>query len=98
METTNYKITHNPEKKRYELHVDEQVAVAEYIEVENDILVLAHVGVPKSLEGKGIGSAVTKAALEGIKAQGKWVYPSCPFVKTYILRHPEWNALVRNPG
>lgn len=88
---------HNPALNRYELQVDGQVAVAEYTIKEDGIVRITHVGVPKALEGQGLASQLTLAALEDIKKQGKFVFPVCPFVKTYILRHPEWNPLVKQP-
>ena len=47
-----------------------------------------------SAEGQGIGKELVLAALEDIRSKGLLVVPQCPFVVTYIRRHPEWMDLV----
>ena len=55
---------------------------------------LTHTEVPKSMEGKGLGSAIVKLALEDIEQKGLTLVPLCPFVALYLKRHPEWKRLV----
>lgn len=86
-------VRHNPELNRYELTVEGKTAVADY-RLQGDRVAMAHVGVPKELENRGIGSALVKFALEDIRARGLKVVPVCPFVAAYIKRHPEWADLV----
>jgi uncharacterized protein len=49
--------------------------------------------VPKALEGRGIGSSLTKGVLEIARSQGLKVKAECPFAKGYIERHPEYADL-----
>ncbi len=49
---------------------------------------------PPELRGRGLAGALAKFALERDKAAGRKVIPTCPFVKTYIDRHPEYASLV----
>lgn len=86
-------VRNNPEAKRYETAVGEETAVLEYILAGSNI-VLHHTEVPKSLEGQGIGSKLAKFALEDAKAREISVIPMCPFVASYIKRHPEYRILV----
>jgi predicted GNAT family acetyltransferase len=53
-----------------------------------------HSETPPELRGRGLAGALAKFALERDKAAGRKVIPTCPFVKTYIDRHPEYAALV----
>ena len=52
----------NPKNKRYEANVDGEFAIIEYIKAK-DTIYLTHTEVPKSMEGKGIGSKLVIAAL-----------------------------------
>jgi predicted GNAT family acetyltransferase len=53
-----------------------------------------HSETPPELQGRGYASAIAKFALDRDKAAARWVIPTCPFVKTYIQRHPEYASLV----
>ena len=88
-----YTLVDNAAEKRYEFHILDHVPRIEYIKVPGKIF-LTHTEVPKPLEGKGIGSAIIKAALEDIKKQDLVLVPLCPFVAGYIKKHPEWKDLV----
>ncbi len=88
-----YELINNEPLKRYEFHVENEIPVIEYILAKNKIF-LTHTEVPKTLEGKGIGSALVKAVLRDIEAKNLTLVPMCPFVAAYIKRHPEWKKLV----
>lgn len=83
----------NTDAKRFEFHIGASVPRIEYILTRNKIY-LTHTEVPTELEGKGIGSALIKAALEDIEKKDLTLIPLCPFVAAYIKRHPEWKRLV----
>ncbi len=87
------KITNNTQEERYEVWVDGHVAELVY-EREGDQITYLHTGVPRELEGRGIGSQLAHAALEDARNQHLTVVPLCPFVKIYIQRHPEYLSLL----
>ena len=80
-------------KKRYEVLIDDSIAFIDYI-IAKEKIYLTHTEVPKSMTGKGIGSALALKVLEDIERQNLILVPLCPFVASYIKRHPEWNKLV----
>jgi predicted GNAT family acetyltransferase len=86
-------VTNNRSAKRFETTMDDALAVLEY-ELEDGVLTLVHTGVPSVLEGKGIGGRLVKAALEFASEQGLKVVPLCPFVRSYIERHKEYQRLL----
>ena len=88
-----YQLINNEARKQYEVHTDEAVLRIEYI-LAQDRIFLTHTEVPKSMEGKGLGSAIVKLALEDIEQKGLTLVPLCPFVALYLKRHPEWKRLV----
>lgn len=95
METNreNAVVRDNRDAARFELEVDGSLAVAEYT-LAPDGLVLHHTVVPVELEGRGIGSRLAKAALDSASQRKLMVTPKCPFMASYIHRHPEYHHLV----
>lgn len=49
-----------------------------------------HTSVDSSAEGHGIGSALARALLDDARAAGEPVVAQCPFVTSYLDRHPEY--------
>jgi uncharacterized protein len=93
LDSSQHKLADNTERKRFELSAEGYTAFIEYMLVDNKIF-LTHTEVPKALEGKGIGSAIVKLALEETEARGLKLIPLCPFVAAYIKRHPEWSRIL----
>jgi predicted GNAT family acetyltransferase len=60
-----------------------------------DTITFWHTYVPPSMEGHGVGGALARTALEAARRDGLTVVPRCPFVASYIRRHPEYLDLVR---
>lgn len=87
------KIKENTEKKRFEVEVENKIALIEYIRAE-DKMYLTHTEVPTELEGKGIASSMAKQVLQQIKDENLKLVPLCPFIASYIKRHPEWKEIL----
>ena len=88
-----YKLIDNTEGKQYEYHINGVVAKIEYIRTKDKIY-LTHTEVPKELEGQGVASALVKDVLKDIESKELTLIPMCPFVASYIKRHPDWKKLV----
>jgi predicted GNAT family acetyltransferase len=82
-------VTNDEVQHRFELSVDGHVAFAEYF-IRGNVVTFTHTLVPNELEGKGVGSALAKAALNDARSRGLAVIPRCPFIHAYIERHPEY--------
>jgi len=87
----NFDITHNQENMRFEVMVDGEKAFLEYRMKGNDIAFM-HTEVPETLSGKGIASALAVYAFKYAKENNLPVIVYCPFVKTFLKRHPEYNV------
>jgi len=83
----------NTATHRFEARLEGETAFAEY-SLLHDALVLPHTVVPPAFEGKGVASALAKAALGYAREHGLKVKPICPFMAGYIQKHPEWQDLV----
>jgi hypothetical protein len=87
-------VTHNKARQRYEVLLpDGDHAVIAY-EMMGDKMGLMHTVVPEAHEGKGIAGTMAKFALEEAKEQGIKVLPYCPYIQTYVKRHPEYNDII----
>lgn len=80
----------DPDAKRFEIQPEGTKAVA-FLDVVPGTAVwsLTHTEVPRELEGRGLGTALVRAALEHVRSAGAKVMPVCPFVVAHLARHPE---------
>src|SRR6476660_9378802 len=78
---------------QFELVVDGFTAFAAY-QRDGNAFVFTHTEVPPELQGQGVGSALARGALDAARAEGAEVVPLCPFIASYIRRHPEYLDLV----
>lgn len=83
-------------RERFELTLDGHMAVAEY-KLHHGVITFTHTLVPGELDGRGVGSALARAALNAARAEGLVVVPKCPFIRGYIERHAEYQDLVEAP-
>jgi predicted GNAT family acetyltransferase len=90
------RISDNPARSRYEAHSGGLMAELTYLKRRGEI-VLLHTGVPAALEGHGIAGRLAQFALEDARAKGLRVVARCPFVLSYLAKHPEYADLVERP-
>ncbi|WP_347372989.1 GNAT family N-acetyltransferase [Aequorivita sp. Q41] len=86
-------IIDDKEKNRFVVIIDAHQAYIEY-SLKSDYYSLNHTIVDKELSGKGVASELTEKVLMEIKQRGLKIVPSCPFIKKFIAKHPEWEPLV----
>ena len=87
-------IRDNPERHRFEADLgDGSIAVADYVLRPGKIL-FTHTEVPPEHEGKGIGSALIRYALDAARERGLQVVPICPFFAAYMQKHAEAQDLL----
>jgi uncharacterized protein len=88
-----------PERSRYEASVDGRPAGFVAYERSSDRIVFTHTEVDDAFEGQGVGGALVRYALEDARNAHLSVVPLCPFVRSWIDRHPEYADLVAGlPG
>ena len=84
----------NPPELRYELLLDGEVAGVILYRLRPDALVLVHTDVAPQHEGHGLGARLVAGALDDVRARGLRIVPLCPFVRSFLDRHPEYGDLV----
>ena len=88
-------VIHNVEEHQFEARVDGQLALLAYSE-RDGVIDMRHTEVPAALEGHGVANELAKTALEYAREKKLRVIPTCPFVRSYIRRHPQYANLTRD--
>ncbi len=88
------RIVHEPERRRFEIFVDDtRVGLAAYRD-EPGRRVFTHTEIDPAFEGRGLGSLLAVFALDETRTERLHVVPLCSFIAAYIERHPEYQELV----
>ncbi len=90
MNEPNLQLTNNTRAGRWEARVDGTLAGFLRYRSVGGRTVLVHTEVDPAFEGRGVGSALARGALEAARADGGRVRVICPFVRSYLRRHPEF--------
>lgn len=98
-EEDGIRLLHDPSRSRYELRLgDSLVGFLDY-QAQRDAVALIHTEVDRAFQGRGLGSRLVGGVLDDMRARGLSVVPVCPFVGSYLRRHPEDADLVaREPA
>ncbi|MFI5714346.1 GNAT family N-acetyltransferase [Nocardia sp. NPDC051750] len=87
-------VARNAEKNRYEVFYGGDLAgFAEYTERGSET-VFTHTEVDSAFEGKGLGSKLAGFAIRDTIEREHKIRPECPFIRSYLERHPEYSAHV----
>ena len=90
---TDLEIRDNPDRNRYELPVEGDVAIVAY-NLSPPNLMITETLVPEALEGRGLASQLAKFVLADAKARQLLILPVCPFFSGYLQKHPEHAEVV----
>lgn len=87
-----FPIEHNRAARRFEAQVDGVHCVLDYT-LAGSVMTLTHTGVPAAVGGRGIASALVRAALEFARRESWTVIPECSYVAVWMQRHPDFDEL-----
>jgi predicted GNAT family acetyltransferase len=88
------RVVDNPDGSRFEIYDgDELAGFAEYHRFRDEIAFI-HTEIDPKFEGRGLGSALARAALDSARERELHVLPFCPFIRGWITKHPEYVDLV----
>jgi predicted GNAT family acetyltransferase len=89
-------VTRNEEESRWEARIDGALAGFAAYRVVDDDIVFTHTEVDPAFEGRGVGGALARHALDEVAEDASLrVVARCPFIRAWIARHPDYAALVR---
>ena len=87
----------NPDLSRFELRAAEEVLGFIDYQLATNAIVLVHTEVDEAHSGKGYAATLARSALEDARSRGLRVVPTCPYVASYVRKHPEYADLVERP-
>lgn len=89
-------VADNPDRSRYEVTVDGVVAgFAAYVR-HPGFVNFTHTEIGSEHGGQGLGGKLVAGALADVRAQGGKIVASCPFVRSYVEKHPDQQDLLKN--
>lgn len=83
-----------PERSRFEILVDGALAGFARYRLTPGRITFVHTEVDDAHAGQGLGGTLARAALDSARARALAVRPDCPFIRTWIERHPDYADLV----
>ena len=86
-------VIHNEEAHRFEAGIGGLRAFISYSRFPGRI-VYTHAEVPQPLEGQGVAAKLARVALDFARVNDLRVVPLCPYVSSFIRKHPEYQDLV----
>lgn len=89
-------VTDNPSASRYELRVGTELAgFVEYELRQHDTVIsLVHTEIEPAFEGKGLAARLARFSLDDARERGLAVLPFCPYLNSWIKKHPDYTDLV----
>ncbi len=87
-------VTHVPETYRFVIAVDGEVGGYTKYRPGPGIRAFVHTEIDERFQGQGLGSRLVSQALDATRAEGLLVEPHCPYVRSFIAKHPVYLDLV----
>ena len=95
----NLTVTDHAAARRYEAHLGDELAGFLEYRLAGTRRILIHTEVLPAFGGRGIGASLARHVLDEALAAGARVTPKCPFVRSWLERHPEYASIVTpEPG
>jgi predicted GNAT family acetyltransferase len=88
------KVVDNPEKSRFEAYEGDELAGFAAYELAGDRITFTHTQVDSAFNGKGVGGKLARTALDAARDSGLGVLPDCPFIHSWIIKHPDYADLI----
>jgi len=87
-------VVDHPERSRFEIHVDGQLAGFTRYQLQPGIVDFIHTEIDEAHEGHGVGGELARGALDQVRASGRKVIATCPFIKGWIAKHEDYQDLL----
>jgi len=84
----------DPGRRRFEIMINGQLAGFTTYRNEAGSVALDHTQIDSRWQGRGLASKLIGESLDKLRARGATVVPYCPFVRDFIVHHPEYADLV----
>jgi predicted GNAT family acetyltransferase len=94
---TGVTVTRDADRRRYEAFAG-GTALAGFVDYQetSELVVLTHTEVDPSFEGRGVGSALARAALDDVRDRQLKALVICPFINSWLRRHHDYIDVLFN--
>ena len=82
-------IEHDAARRRFTTKLPSGEAYLSYERPRSGVLDLQHTIVPEAEQGRGVGDSLVRHALRYAREHNERVIPSCPFVESWLAKHPD---------
>ena len=87
-------VADNPDKERFEILADGELAGFVQYHLRGDEIVFTHTQTDDRFRGQGIAGLLVQSSLDAARERHLTVLPYCAFVRTWISGHREYANLV----
>jgi uncharacterized protein len=88
-------LRNNELSKQFEWKIEDKLVKIVYdFSSDGKRIFLTHTEAHPSLQGTGAASLLIKSVLDYIEGKGWKLVPLCPYVQSYIKKHPEYRKLL----
>lgn len=84
----------NPDQERYEIYEDGTFAAFAEYRLQGALADFVHTETLDGFTGRGLAGELVTQALDDARKRGWQVRPTCPYVRSFIEKHPEYVDLV----
>jgi predicted GNAT family acetyltransferase len=87
-------VADNPAVSRYELHAGGELAGFVAYRLRGPVISLVHTEVDPRFQGAGYAARLARFSLDDARDRNLAVLPFCPYIQSWIRKHPEYSDLV----
>jgi len=87
-------IVDNPAESKFEIRVGGERAGLVLYQLDGQVISLMHTEVADKFQGMGLASKLARGVLDAARDRGLAVLPYCPYIKSWIAKHPDYVDLV----
>jgi uncharacterized protein len=87
-------VVDNEAARRFEIRVGDDLAGFVTYARDGQLIGFVHTEVDPRFRGSGLAGQLARASLDFARNRGLSVLPTCPFISSWIRKHPEYKDLV----
>ena len=84
----------NPDEGQYEIREDGALAAFTVYQLRGPVIEFMHTETEPGFEGRGLARELVSETLDDVRRRGLQVRPFCPYVRSFMVKHPEYRDLV----
>jgi predicted GNAT family acetyltransferase len=89
----DFAVRRDDARHMYLAEIDGHEARILFAPIDDHTLDFQHTRVPVELRGRGVADVLVRHALDDVRSRGERIVATCPYVKAFLARHPEYQSL-----